>query len=213
MALADHDIVRVSGEYEPASVRTLVLDNMELISVAALSKCTRLTTLSLAGNMLHDLRALSNLTELTSIDATNNRISSLKDIRSLSKLTTLRVAGNPLPTDFSALLNDIRSLHSLVRLDIATKDLPYEGTIDLELLRSQLPTLRVFNVLITDTELTKMELPRIMDGEKWKQQDTEFSDCLQACADFSESIRAELATDELLEEKTKSTDATTPAAD
>mgnify|MGYP001203387207 CR=1 FL=1 len=127
MALSDHDIIRVSGEYDPESVREISLDNMQLISISAITKCVGLRSISLANNMLHDLRAVASLAELTSINATGNRISTLEDIKNLKNLRVLRVAGNALPQDFSELLQQLRPFRNLEELEISTPTFPYQG--------------------------------------------------------------------------------------
>eukprot|EP00043_Microstomoeca_roanoka_P001939 m.35472 g.35472 ORF g.35472 m.35472 type:complete len:218 (+) comp11147_c0_seq2:45-698(+) len=144
MALKDHDVVRLSGEYDLPSVTSVQLDHMDLVSIGCLSKCSRLSFISLCSNGVHDLKPLSSLVDLATIIANNNRISSLKDISSLPKLKDLRVAGNPLP-DFEVLMDELKPLQSLERLDIATADQPFQGEIDFHLLQSIFPKLKVFN--------------------------------------------------------------------
>lgn len=124
MAVSLRDIVRISGEYDPTAVRQLALNDLGLVNLGAVGKCSNLMVLSINRNNIQDLQPLAKMENLEVLHASENRISSLQSLSNMILLRDLRLEGNPLPSEFSIVLEQIKGLQNLERLDIASEEFP-----------------------------------------------------------------------------------------
>eukprot|EP01147_Barroeca_monosierra_P006305 gene6305-7469_t len=159
MAVSLRDIVRISGEYDPTAVRQLALNDLGLVNLGAVGKCSNLMVLSINRNNIQDLQPLAKMENLEVLHASENRISSLQSLSNMILLRDLRLEGNPLPSEFSIVLEQIKGLQNLERLDIASEEFPCQHDIDIQLLHVRFPKLKIINGMQCLLQLTPSAQP------------------------------------------------------